>query len=234
MESKLTPSLGVLALDQGPRDPARENEVGSIQNPASIDFPTITEVPEGSFGERVLRGDPALEPSYIAAARRLVEQGAVAISSNCGFTIRLQGAVASSVQVPVAMSSMLLLPMLLKQLPAPAKIAVLTYDSNYVSEDMIGLSDPQDRARVVVGGIEGSQFWHDELKMPAPPFDVVGLEKVVSERVMKLREEHPEIAAILFECAVFPAVSPAIRRLTNLPVYDLTLLCRMMLAAIGK
>ncbi|XSC42611.1 hypothetical protein ACF1BQ_030315 [Bradyrhizobium sp. RDT10] len=78
--------------------------------------------------ENVVRGDPSLEPAYIAAARRLVERGAIAIHSTCGFAVRYQRAVAAAVNVPVAMSSLLLLPALLRQLPPSAKIAVLTYD----------------------------------------------------------------------------------------------------------
>lgn len=45
---------------------------------------------------------------------------------------------AASVTVPVALSSMLLLPTLIRQLPASAKIAVLTYDSTTFGDDMLG------------------------------------------------------------------------------------------------
>ncbi|UCI31972.1 hypothetical protein [Mesorhizobium sp. B4-1-4] len=96
----------------------------------------------------------------------------MAISSNCGFSIRYQRAVAASVNVPVVMSSLLLLPALLRQLPSPGKIAVLTYDSRHCGEELLQIDDPGDRARVVIGGIEGGKFWHDELKRPVPPIDV--------------------------------------------------------------
>jgi hypothetical protein len=64
-------------------------------NPATFEFPVISETVTGAWVENVVRGDPALEPAYIAAARRLVERGAIAISSNCGFSIRHQPAVAA-------------------------------------------------------------------------------------------------------------------------------------------
>lgn len=86
-------------------------------NPETFDFATISETVAGAWVENVVRGDPALEPAYVAAARRLVERGAVAITSTCGFSIRHQAAVAASVNVPVIMSSLLLLPALLRQLP---------------------------------------------------------------------------------------------------------------------
>lgn len=228
-------SLGVLHLERGlpPGASTRRPLPGSLLNPASFNFPVITETVAGAWVENVVRGDPALEPAYIAAARRLVERGAVAISSTCGFSIRHQAAVAASVGVPVVMSSLLLLPSLLRQWPTKTKIAVLTYDSTHFAEDLLGLPDPGDRARVVIGGIEGGKFWHDELKRPAPPTDVAAVKADVSACIDRLRAAHQEIATILFECAGFPSVASAIRRITKLPVYDITDLCRLTLGSIA-
>ncbi|WP_247985987.1 hypothetical protein [Bradyrhizobium sp. 186] len=234
MTSHLAPrSLGILHLERGlapgatPPAPAR----GSILNPATFDFPTISETVAGAWVENVVRGDPTLEPAFIAAARRLVKRGAVAISSTCGFSVRHQPAVAASVDVPVVMSSLLLLPALLRQLPWRAKIAVLTYDSTYCSEDLLGIDDQSERERIVIGGIEGGKFWHDELKRPAPPLDVAAIEADVANCIARLRSKHPEIATILFECAAFPIVAPAIRRIAKLPVYSITDLCRLAMAS---
>lgn len=235
MSPQLSRSLGVLHLERGvpsgaaPPKPAP----GSMLNSATFEFPTTFETVAGAWVENVVRGDPALEPSFIAAARRLVERGAVAISSTCGFSIRHQPAVAKSTNVPVVMSSLLLLPALLRQLPASAKIALLTYDSTHVAEDLLGVDDPAARARIVIGGIEGGKFWHDELKRPPPQIDVAAIQKDVAACIERLRIGHPEIATILFECAAFPLVSPAIRRITKLPVYDITDLCRLTMASIA-
>lgn len=226
-------SLGILQLERGlppgatPPDPAP----GSILNPATFDFPTISETVAGAWVENVVRGDPALEPAFVAAARRLVERGAAAVTSTCGFSIRHQPAVAASVNVPVIMSSLLLLPALLRQLPQRAKIAVLTYDSTCCSDDLLGIDDRSERARVVIGGIEGGKFWHDELKRPAPPLDVAAIEADVANCIARLRSKHPEIATILFECAAFPIIAPAIRRIAKLPVYSITDLCRLAMAS---
>jgi hypothetical protein len=227
-------SLGVLLLERGlPPGAHRPPQLpGSMMNSATFDFPVISETVPGAWVENVVRGDPALEPAYIAAARQLVERGAIAISSNCGFSIRHQPAVAASVNAPVVMSSLLLLPALLRQLPRTSKIAVLTYDSAHCSEDLLGINDPAERTRIVIGGIEGGEFWHNELKRPVPPTEVSSIEKDVAACITRLRTAHPEIAIILFECAGFPLVAPAIRRLAKLPVYDITSLCRLTLASV--
>lgn len=234
MTSQTLRSLGVLHLERGlPSGAPRPTPLpGSLLSPATFNFPVISETVAGAWVENVVRGDPALEPAFIAAARRLVERGAGAISSTCGFSIRHQPAVAASVNVPVVMSSLLLLPGLLRQLPRRTKIAVLTYDSTHCGEDLLGVDDPAERARILIGGIEGGKFWHDELKRPAPPIDVAAIETDVAACILRLQAVHPEIAVILLECAAFPIVAPVLRRIAKLPVYDITDLCRLTMASI--
>lgn len=234
MTSPAVRSIGILNLERGasPGSSPPPPRPGSMLDPASFNFPLITETVAGAWVENVVRGDPALEPAYVGAARRLVARGAVLISSTCGFSIRHQQAVAASVGVPVVMSSLLLLPTLLRYVPPASKIGVLTYDSNHCGEGLLGIDDPAERARIVIGGIEGGKFWHDELKRPPPPIDVASIESDVGARIRSLRDSHPEIAAILFECAAFPMVSPAIRRQAKLPIYDITDLCRLMIASV--
>ncbi|MER9793659.1 hypothetical protein [Mesorhizobium sp. M0213] len=62
-------------------------------NPTTFDFPVISQAVAGAWPDQMVPGDPALEPACIAAARRLIERGAIAISSNWGFFIRHQAAV---------------------------------------------------------------------------------------------------------------------------------------------
>lgn len=235
MTSQNPRSLGILDNERGLPPGVKPTRVpGSMLHTDTFDFPVIAETVDGGWVEKVVRGDPTLEPAFIAAAQRLVQRGAVAISSTCGFSIRHQRAVATAVNVPVVTSSLLLLPLLLGQLPPNRKIAVLTYDSTHCGEDVIGLDDPSERARVVIGGIEGGKYWHDGLKVPLPPTDVEAVEADVSARIAKLREEHPEIATILFECAAFPTVAAPIRAMAKLPLYDITDLCRITMASVRQ
>lgn len=231
MASETPRSLGILNLERG--QPTPKPRPGGFLNPATYDFPIIVETVEGAWADRVIRGDPALEPAYIAAARRLVERGAVAISSNCGFSIRHQAAVAAAVNVPVAMSSLLLLPSLLRELPPTAKIAVVTADSKHCSEDLLCVDDPDLRARIVIGGIEGGKLWQNEMKRPPPLTEIADIETDVAACVTRLRAAHPEIATIVFECTAFPMVTAAIRRMTGLPIYDITTLSRLTFASVA-
>ncbi|WP_404926411.1 hypothetical protein [Mesorhizobium sp. ORM16] len=236
MTSKPRPSLGILALEYGgspiefPPDP----RPGSLFNPATFDFPLILETAAGAWADRVISGDPLLESAYVAAARRLVDRGAIAIVGDCGFTIRYQAAIAAAVDVPVAMSSLLLVPMLLRQLPPKGKLAILTADSTNCSEDLFGVDDPAQRARVVIGGVEGGVMWQNATKRPYKNTSVPEIEADVATCVTRLRNAHPDIAAILFECTGFPMVTPAIRRLTGLPIYDTATVFRMTFESVDN
>lgn len=234
MTSQTQASLGILNLERGlpPGEPLRGPRPGSLMNPATHDFPVIAETVEGAWADIVIRGDPRLEAPCVAAAQRLVERGAIAISSNCGFFIRHQAAVAASVKVPVVLSSLLLLPALLRQLPKAAKLAVLTADSTHLGQELLGVDNPAERARIVIGGTEGGELWKNEMMRPPPFTDTVSIENDVTACVDRLRGAHPEIAAILFECTGFPIVAPAVRAFTKLPIYDITTLCRLTIDSI--
>lgn len=235
MASPSPPSLGILNLERGlPRGVAAiDPRPGHLLNPSTFDFPVISETIEGAWADNVIAGDPSLEPAYVAAAQRLVERGAIAISANCGFSIRHQSAVAASVNVPVATSSLLLLPVLLREVPSLAKIAIITADSKCLGEDLFGLDNTADLARIVIGGVEGGVLWQNEMKRPPPRTEVVEIEADVAACVARLRDAHQGIAALLFECTAFPTVTAAIRRRTGLPVYDITTLCRMTFASVA-
>ncbi|MER9683842.1 hypothetical protein NKJ23_32005 [Mesorhizobium sp. M0184] len=235
MASQTGKYLGILDLESGlpPGVTSPPPPKGSMLRSASFDLPVITETVEGAWADLVVRGDPALEQAYVAAAQRLVERGAVAISSYCGAAIRHQAALAAAVDVPVVTSSLLLTPMLLRQLPPAAKLAVLTFDSRSFGEDWLPLSDPADRSRIVIGGVEGGKLMRNETMCPPQPTEVADMESEIAACVARLRSANPEISALLFSCTLFPPATPTVRRMVGLPVYDITTLCRMTLQSIA-
>ncbi|MER9548396.1 hypothetical protein [Mesorhizobium sp. M0322] len=247
MLSKTTSCLGLLQLEQLETRraldtfPSVTGVTGSMQQATTYDFPVVTETVAGAWADEVICGNPALELACIAAARRAVERGAVVITSDCGFFIRHQEAVAASVNVPVVMSSLLLAPTLLRQLPRTAKLAVVTADSRHCTNDLLGLDNPADRSRIAIGGIEDGDWFQNVMKhwsrdateVSPPPYRDSDLEADVTACVTRLRAAYPEIAALLFECTGFPEVAPAIRRMTGLPTYDIGTLCRITLASIA-
>ena len=105
--------LGVLMLDtRFPR------AIGDVGNPKSFAMPVRHRVVAGASPQRVVgEGDPALLQPFIDAARQLVDDGARAITTSCGFLVLFQQALQTALPVPVWTSSLLKLPEL--QAPGP-------------------------------------------------------------------------------------------------------------------
>lgn len=227
MESKSKGCLGILDFDREPGWVRPKPRPGSLMSPDSYGVPVIIESVKGSTVHRTMSGDPSLVQPYIAAARRLVAQGAVAIGSNCGFAMRYQAAVAAAVEVPVMMSALVLLPSLLRQLAPSAQVGVVTSDALLFAEDLLGITDPGERARVAVVGIEGGKMARNSaMNRPTEPAEI---EEDVALCVTRLMDTNPNVAALLFTCTLFPVITPAIRRKFRLPIYDISSACRLAL-----
>lgn len=192
--------------------------------------PLLRQIP-GAWAGNVVSGDPACQDAYVKAAKELVQEGAGAITCDCGFTVRYQQAIAAAVSVPVSTSSLLLLPLLLSTVPANKKIAVLTADSRCLDAGImanLGITQP---SRLVVEGLEHtatySYMWAKKGEINVE--DVLADIDNIIDRV----HQHEDIAAILCECTIFVRVSPRIRRATRLPVLDAADNAALLMAAVG-
>ncbi|HYC13635.1 MAG TPA: hypothetical protein VEC75_05270, partial [Stellaceae bacterium] len=92
-------AIGILLLDyKGPFVP------GDVGNATSYDYPVLFRTVPKATSARVFAGDPELEAAVIEAAKALEAQGVRGISSDCGYFINFQEAVAKAVKVPVYLS----------------------------------------------------------------------------------------------------------------------------------
>src|SRR4051812_47766036 len=98
--------LGILMLEtRFPR------VLGDMGNARTWPFPVLYRVVRGASPEKVvLNGAPGLLPAFIEAAQDLVELGAEAITTSCGFLSLFQKELAEAVKVPVATSSLMQVP----------------------------------------------------------------------------------------------------------------------------
>ena len=222
------PTLGVLQLANTPTVLP-----GSTGDPAAYDAPVrFLQVP-GAW-PRVVLGDDAhtISDAYVESAKQLEREGVAAITSNCGFTARFQPAVAASVSVPVALSSLLLVPFVARFLPPGHKVGVVTYDSTRLREAHCrGAGWSLDDAPVVVAGIDGSESWHELGKDETHPI-LADVERDVTAAALDMLEAHPDIATLVFECAAFTCVTAAVRRATGLPVADFITLANFLIASV--
>lgn len=109
----LTAPIGILMLESRfPRIP------GDMGHPATWPFPVLVRVVPGASPRRVVcEGGGDRLDAFVAAARELVAEGAVAITTTCGFLSLYQDARASAVGVPVATSSLMQVELVNRGLP---------------------------------------------------------------------------------------------------------------------
>lgn len=202
---------------------------GFMAGPGTFAFPVKRLQVRGAFTRNIVDGDESVEAGYVAAARQLESEGVSAIVSNCGFTGLYQAAVSEAVSVPVAMSSLLLVPFVVRTLKPGARLGLLTYDSSKLTENHFGCAGwSSNDISVAVGGIEGSELWFEFAK-PAPEIDASKLVKEVRAAARKLLDANPDIGAFVFECTAFPLAANAVRQDTGLPVADVLTLANMFL-----
>ncbi|WP_446964110.1 hypothetical protein [Rhizobium leguminosarum] len=217
-------TLGLLLLENRPITHA-----GALCNPNTFSFPTLhTAVPGASVRTIVDGGEDVLD-AYIRCARQLENAGVSAITSNCGFTALFQSKLAAAVNVPVALSSLSLVPFAATTVLKGKKVGILTYDATRMGEKHFaaaGWSSAQ--IDVAVAGIEGSETWR-RLVEPIPDLPASAIVEDVLIATRALLQREPDVAALVFECAAFPLAADAVRRETGLMIADYVSLAKMLI-----
>src|SRR5690606_36044251 len=105
-----------------------ERPPGDVGNAATFPFPVQYAVVGGADERRVVhqRAEGLLD-SFVEAGERLVAMGVGAISTSCGFLALFQRELAERLPVPVAASSLLLIPLIRAMLPGGKRVGILTY-----------------------------------------------------------------------------------------------------------
>lgn len=210
-----TQTLGILMLDtQFPRP------IGDIGNPGTFSYPTRFKCIPNASPVRVIHEQAAgLLDAFCDGARELERDGCAAIVTSCGFLALHQQRIADSVCIPVATSSLLLIPLLTKLFSAGGKIGVLTASANSLSsEHLIAVGASPDTP--VMGVEEGGEFARVIIgDQPEGRFDLIRDEVVEAAR--RLMATHATIRALLLECTNMRPYAADIRRQCGVPVFDL-------------
>jgi Asp/Glu/hydantoin racemase len=208
--------LGILMLEaRFPRIP------GDMGNAATWPFPVLYRVVRGASPERVvLEGARGLLPDFVAAARDLVDLGAEAITTNCGFLALFQAELAAAVKVPVATSSLMQVPWVQATLPPGKRVGVITVSRGSVTPAHLdGAGVPRDTP--MEGTESGQEFFRVLIKAAKQDMDVALAERDILEAGERLVARHPEVGAIVLECTNMPPYAAALRDALGLPVFDI-------------
>ncbi len=208
-------ALGILMLDaRFPRVP------GDMGNGDTWPFPVLYEIVQGATPERVVRQRAeGLDGAFLDAARRLVDRGAVALTTVCGFLSFFQAELAAHAGVPVASSTLMQVPALDRMLPPGRRTGVVTVSRESLWDDHFTAVGA--RADTPVEGTEGGRELTRVLIGNEPWLDMAAAEADVTAAARRLVARCPEVGAIVLECANMAPYAAAVRRETGLPVHDI-------------
>jgi Asp/Glu/hydantoin racemase len=222
MNSEVT--IGVLNLDAVPgRVKQEEDTPGNLRNDKTFNFRLKRETVRGATPDRFaadILGKKELTPHFIEAAKKLEARGVDAIVGDCGFIAMYQKDIAREVSVPVATSSLILVPLVFRMLAENQKVGILTQNDKHLVERHFNAAGWSSKDIPVVLKEFGEAKWN-----LVPTSEMVRLAK-------ELVEENSDVGAIVLECSVIPPHARAIQKATGLPVFDITTLVKLVHAAV--
>lgn len=208
--------LGILMLD------ARFPRIlGDMGNGQTWPFPVLYRVVRGASPEKVvLQGARGTLDAFIEAGRELVDLGAEAITTNCGFLALFQQEFSQALGVPVATSSMMQVPWVQATLPPGKRVGLVTVSGSTLSPaHLAAVNVPAD---IPVAGTEnGKEFFRVLIKAEKEDMDIDLAQQDILEAGRDLVRRHPEVGAIVLECTNMPPYAAALQVELGLPVYDI-------------
>lgn len=208
--------LGVLMLEaRFPRIP------GDMGNATTWPFPVLYRVVRGADPQRVvLNRAEGLLPDFIAAARELVDLGAEAITTNCGFLSVFQRELAEAAGVPVATSSMMQVPFVQAMLPPGRRVGIVTISQQSLTNDHLdAIGVPRDTP--IAGVDTGGEFFRVIIGGEKPNLDVERARADVVGAARELAARTPDLGGVVLECTNMAPYAASVQEDLGLPVFDI-------------
>src|SRR2546430_1281056 len=221
-------TVGILILDtRFPRIP------GDVGNAATFPFPVRYHRVSGADPDLVVRrGAEGLLPAFVQGARALEGEGVGAITTSCGFLAKYQQELAAAVRVPVFTSSLLMVPLVHRLLPAGPRGGLLSLKAAAPGPEHPPGGRLTEQIPLAVAGLETEKEFTRVLLGDELELDVDAARDEHVKIARGLVADHPDIGAIVLECTNMPPYTLDIQRATGRPVFDVVSLVRMVHASL--
>jgi len=210
--------MGLLMLEtRFPRPP------GDVGHAETFNFPVRRCIVAGAGPRRVVLGNAdGLLAAFVDTARMLVDQGACAIGTSCGFLATHQRTLAAALSVPVASSSLLQCAWLASMLPQDKVTGVVTIDAAALTPaHLAAVGAP---AGTPIEGVDPHGEFATCLLNDEPAMDTARAALEVVDAAARLVARRPDVGAIVLECTNMPPYAAAVAVATQRPVYDVVTL----------
>jgi len=202
---------------------------GNIVNGYTFDFPVRLMPVAGLDCPHLFQTADEVYDKIITACCTLQKEGVRAISAACGFFGNYQAQVAESMDLPVALSSLIQLPWIATLLKKDQKIGVLTADQSSFTDKLLtscGVSE-ELRRRLIVKDLRHEKEFSCILEGRGE-FHNAAVKQEVVGKAREIIAAYPETGAILLECSDMPPYAYAVQEAVSLPVFDFTTLIRWL------
>lgn len=208
-------AVGILMLEaRFPRIP------GDMGNALTWPFPVHYRIVRDATPDRAVRqGASGLLDAFVAAGRELVADGVDGITTNCGFLSLFQRDLQAALQVPVAASSLMQVPLVDRLLPPGKRAGILTISAGSLTgAHLTAAGCPADTP---VMGTEGGREFTRAILDNEEALDVEAARADNVEAARALLARNPEVGAIVLECTNMVPYAADIRAATGVPVYSI-------------
>ncbi len=123
--------------------------------------------------------------------------------------------------VPVFTSALLQVPMAAATIAPGRRIAIFTARTVLNARHFAGAGWSADDIPVVQAAPPGDSHFITTFVGNTPETDVRRLEHDVAELTGRVMRDHPDVGAIVLECANFSPFRGIVRRVSGVPVFDL-------------
>ncbi len=193
---------------------------GNVNNAYSYDFPVILRTVPSITQERVFAGDPTIANDIIEMAQYLIQkEGIRALSSGCGFFGNFQKEIANALDIPVAMSPLVMTSWIEALIKDSQKIGVLTANGAAITPKLLEQTGVKNPDRLIIKDLRHEPEFSCIMEYRGH-FDNNGVCQEVVGKALEILEEDADIGAILLECSDMPPYAQAVQAATQLPVFD--------------
>ncbi|MFD1361880.1 aspartate/glutamate racemase family protein [Lentibacillus salinarum] len=208
-------TIGILMLDTFvPMIP------GDMGNATSYPYPVLYRTLNNITAQKISARDQAVLPELIKKGNELVQDGAKAITADCGFLLYEQKELRVALNVPVFLSSLLQLPFMQFMLNDGEKVGIITADSKQLHTGMLQAMGHVDTERVVIRGLENAPYFYDACIAESGTLDQAKIKQEVVTIASNMVALDPDIKTILLECSYLPPYAQAVQDAVHLPVFD--------------
>jgi hypothetical protein len=223
-------SVGIIMLDC--RFPRPIGDIGNARTfPFPVQYEILMDVPPADL---LTTQTPAAVQVLVNAAKKLERHGVSGILTSCGLLIRYQQLLSRAVGIPVATSSLVMLPVIGTMLAPNRAIGIIASKASDISQEALVQAGWHAPDRVVVAGLDGSRLFHSAILDPRPPYELnpEGIYEEVLTVCRHMMADRPDVGALVLECTNLGPYSARLRADLQVPVFDVIHLAHLLHAAI--